>query len=103
MTSYRLLPGADGSEQPSYYSNRLYREEKYAVERLKTLGRPLPGGTGCAKSSTRERVAMLRARDRSVMLAVPAAWAGQRMGELIGVAAKTKTVHRSLQFQGRKL
>jgi len=59
----------------------------------------LTGGPGCGKTTTtRVLVALLRAMGRSVLLAAPTGRAAQRMGEVIGVDAKT--IHRLLEFQG---
>jgi exodeoxyribonuclease V alpha subunit len=59
----------------------------------------LTGGPGCGKTTTtRMLVALLRQVGRSVMLAAPTGRAAQRMGEVIGVEAKT--IHRLLEFQG---
>ncbi len=59
----------------------------------------LTGGPGCGKTTTtRVLVDLLRALGRSVLLAAPTGRAAQRMGEVIGVEAKT--IHRLLEFQG---
>jgi exodeoxyribonuclease V alpha subunit len=59
----------------------------------------LTGGPGCGKTTTtRVLVSLLRAMGRSVLLAAPTGRAAQRMGEVIGVEAKT--IHRLLEFQG---
>ena len=59
----------------------------------------LTGGPGCGKTTTtRVLVALLRAMGRSVLLAAPTGRAAQRMGEVIGMEART--VHRLLEFQG---
>ncbi len=59
----------------------------------------LTGGPGCGKTTTtRMLVELFRAMGRSVMLAAPTGRAAQRMGEVIGVEAKT--IHRLLEFQG---
>ncbi len=59
----------------------------------------LTGGPGCGKTTTtRVLVALLRAMGRSVLLAAPTGRAAQRMGEVIGMEAKT--IHRLLEFQG---
>ena len=59
----------------------------------------LTGGPGCGKTTTtRMLVGLLNAMGRSVLLAAPTGRAAQRMGEVIGVEAKT--IHRLLEFQG---
>jgi len=59
----------------------------------------LTGGPGCGKTTTtRMLVAFLKVLGRSVMLAAPTGRAAQRMGEVIGLEAKT--LHRLLEFQG---
>ncbi len=59
----------------------------------------LTGGPGCGKTTTtRVVVALLHAMGRSVQLAAPTGRAAQRMGEVIGLEAKT--IHRLLEYQG---
>ncbi|WYD81118.1 MAG: AAA family ATPase [Candidatus Electrothrix gigas] len=59
----------------------------------------LTGGPGCGKTTTTKvLVDLLRAMGRSVLLAAPTGRAAQRMGEVIGMEAKT--IHRLLEFQG---
>jgi exodeoxyribonuclease V alpha subunit len=59
----------------------------------------LTGGPGCGKTTTTKvLVALLQAMGCSVMLAAPTGRAAQRMGEVIGMEAKT--IHRLLEFQG---
>ncbi|MCI5157875.1 MAG: recombinase RecD, partial [Candidatus Electrothrix sp. AUS1_2] len=59
----------------------------------------LTGGPGCGKTTTTKVLAaLLRAMGRSVLLAAPTGRAAQRMGEVIGMEAKT--IHRLLEFQG---
>jgi len=59
----------------------------------------LTGGPGCGKTTTtRVVVALLRAMHQRVMLTAPTGRAAQRMGEVIGLEAKT--IHRLLEFQG---
>ncbi|PIE60637.1 MAG: recombinase RecD, partial [Desulfobulbus propionicus] len=59
----------------------------------------LTGGPGCGKTTTtRMVVALLRAMGDTVLLTAPTGRAAQRMGEVIGVEAKT--IHRLLEFQG---
>ncbi len=59
----------------------------------------LTGGPGCGKTTTvRVLVALLRAMGRSVILAAPTGRAAQRMGEVIGLEART--IHRLLEFKG---
>ena len=59
----------------------------------------LTGGPGCGKTTTtRVIVALLRAMHQRVMLTAPTGRAAQRMGEVIGMEAKT--IHRLLEFQG---
>ncbi len=59
----------------------------------------LTGGPGCGKTTTTKViVALLQAMNRSVLLTAPTGRAAQRMGEVIGIPAKT--IHRLLEFQG---
>jgi exodeoxyribonuclease V alpha subunit len=59
----------------------------------------LTGGPGCGKTTTTKViVALLQAMHRSVLLTAPTGRAAQRMGEVIGLPAKT--IHRLLEFQG---
>lgn len=59
----------------------------------------LTGGPGCGKTTTtRVLVALLLAMHQRVTLAAPTGRAAQRMGEVIGLEAKT--IHRLLEFQG---
>ena len=59
----------------------------------------LTGGPGCGKTTTtRVIVALLRAMHQRVALTAPTGRAAQRMGEVIGLEAKT--IHRLLEFQG---
>lgn len=59
----------------------------------------LTGGPGCGKTTTtRVIVALLQAMRLSVLLTAPTGRAAQRMGEVIGMEAKT--IHRLLEFQG---
>lgn len=59
----------------------------------------LTGGPGCGKTTTTKvLVALLTAMGREVTLAAPTGRAAQRMGEVIGLPAKT--IHRLLEFQG---
>ncbi len=59
----------------------------------------LTGGPGCGKTTTtRVIVALLQAMQVSVALTAPTGRAAQRMGEVIGLEAKT--IHRLLEFQG---
>ncbi len=59
----------------------------------------LTGGPGCGKTTTtRVIVALLQAMNLSVILTAPTGRAAQRMGEVIGLPAKT--IHRLLEFQG---
>jgi len=59
----------------------------------------LTGGPGCGKTTTTNViVALLKAMGNSVLLTAPTGRAAQRMGEVVGVEAKT--VHRLLEFQG---
>ena len=59
----------------------------------------LTGGPGCGKTTTtRVIVALLKAMHQRVMLTAPTGRAAQRMGEVIGLEAKT--IHRLLEFQG---
>ncbi|WP_457574636.1 SF1B family DNA helicase RecD2 [Desulfolithobacter sp.] len=59
----------------------------------------LTGGPGCGKTTTtRTLVELLGFLGRRVMLAAPTGRAAQRMGEVIGLEAKT--IHRLLEFQG---
>ena len=59
----------------------------------------LTGGPGCGKTTTtRVIVALLKAMHQRVALTAPTGRAAQRMGEVIGLEAKT--IHRLLEFQG---
>ncbi len=59
----------------------------------------LTGGPGCGKTTTiKTLVSLLRAMGRSIMLAAPTGRAAQRMGEVIGMEART--IHRLLEYQG---
>lgn len=59
----------------------------------------LTGGPGCGKTTTtRVIVELLTAMGKKVLLAAPTGRAAQRMGEVIGIPAKT--IHRLLEFQG---
>ncbi|MBV5316504.1 MAG: AAA family ATPase [Desulfobulbaceae bacterium] len=59
----------------------------------------LTGGPGCGKTTTTKViVALLEALNLSVLLTAPTGRAAQRMGEVIGLPAKT--IHRLLEFQG---
>lgn len=59
----------------------------------------LTGGPGCGKTTTTKViVALLQALHLRVTLAAPTGRAAQRMGEVIGLEAKT--IHRLLEFQG---
>ena len=59
----------------------------------------LTGGPGCGKTtSTKVIVALLQSMNLSVLLTAPTGRAAQRMGEVIGIPAKT--IHRLLEFQG---
>jgi exodeoxyribonuclease V alpha subunit len=81
-------------------SLRLSNEQAAAVQSIAGCQCSiLTGGPGCGKTTTtRLLVELFRAMGRSVMLAAPTGRAAQRMGEVIGVAAKT--IHRLLEFQG---
>ncbi len=60
----------------------------------------LTGGPGCGKTTTtRTLVALLNAMGRSVLLAAPTGRAAQRMGEVVGLEART--IHRLLEWQGK--
>ncbi|WP_456384654.1 SF1B family DNA helicase RecD2 [Desulfolithobacter sp.] len=59
----------------------------------------LTGGPGCGKTTTtRTLVELCRFLGRRVMLAAPTGRAAQRMGEVIGMEAKT--IHRLLEYHG---
>ncbi|WP_448873361.1 SF1B family DNA helicase RecD2 [Desulfobulbus propionicus] len=59
----------------------------------------LTGGPGCGKTTTtRVVVALLRVMRQRVALAAPTGRAAQRMGEVIGLEART--IHRLLEYQG---
>ena len=59
----------------------------------------LTGGPGCGKTTTTKViVALLQSLNLSVLLTAPTGRAAQRMGEVIGLPAKT--IHRLLEFQG---
>ncbi len=61
----------------------------------------LTGGPGCGKTTTlKVLVAILMALGNKVLLAAPTGRAAQRMGEVIGLEAKT--IHRLLEFQGTR-
>lgn len=58
----------------------------------------LTGGPGCGKTTiTRVIVRFLESMDKKVLLAAPTGRAAQRMGEVIGLQAKT--LHRLLEWQ----
>lgn len=59
----------------------------------------LTGGPGCGKTTTTTAIVdVLTAMGKTVLLAAPTGRAAQRMGEVIGIPAKT--IHRLLEFQG---
>ncbi|MBM9535820.1 AAA family ATPase [Desulfobulbus alkaliphilus] len=59
----------------------------------------LTGGPGCGKTTTTKViVALMKTLRLSVLLTAPTGRAAQRMGEVIGMEAKT--IHRLLEFQG---
>ncbi|MGE4560466.1 MAG: AAA family ATPase [Desulfobulbus sp.] len=59
----------------------------------------LTGGPGCGKTTaTKVIVALLQAMHLRVALTAPTGRAAQRMGEVIGLEAKT--IHRLLEYQG---
>ncbi len=59
----------------------------------------ITGGPGCGKTTTTKViVALLQSMNLSVLLTAPTGRAAQRMGEVIGLPAKT--IHRLLEFQG---
>ena len=59
----------------------------------------LTGGPGCGKTTTTKTlVSLLQAMGLTVTLAAPTGRAAQRMGEVIGIEAKT--IHRLLEYQG---
>jgi len=59
----------------------------------------LTGGPGCGKTTTTKViVTLLQAMGQHVTLTAPTGRAAQRMGEVIGMEAKT--IHRLLEFQG---
>lgn len=59
----------------------------------------LTGGPGCGKTTTTKTlVRLLQAMGLDVVLAAPTGRAAQRMGEVIGVEART--IHRLLEYQG---
>ncbi len=78
----------------------LSREQRDAVAAIAGQScSVLTGGPGCGKTTTiRALVALLAAMGRSIMLAAPTGRAAQRMGEVIGMEART--IHRLLEFQG---
>ncbi|MFN8369599.1 MAG: AAA family ATPase [Bacteriovoracaceae bacterium] len=57
----------------------------------------LTGGPGCGKTTTTKiLVKLIQAMGKNIILAAPTGRAAQRMGEVIGVEAKT--IHRLLEF-----
>jgi exodeoxyribonuclease V alpha subunit len=80
---------------------KLSREQAAAVRSIAACRCSiLTGGPGCGKTTTtRVLVALLHGMGSSILLAAPTGRAAQRMGEVIGVEAKT--IHRLLEYQGR--
>jgi exodeoxyribonuclease V alpha subunit len=61
----------------------------------------LTGGPGCGKTTTTNVIAhLLMAMKKKIILAAPTGRAAQRMGEVIGIEAKT--IHRLLSFSPEK-
>ncbi|PIE58369.1 MAG: recombinase RecD [Desulfobulbus propionicus] len=81
---------------------QLSREQQEAVCAIVNQGFSiLTGGPGCGKTTTTKvLVALLQAMNLKVLLAAPTGRAAQRMGEVIGMEAKT--IHRLLEFQGTR-
>jgi exodeoxyribonuclease V alpha subunit len=77
----------------------LSREQESAVRGIASCGCAiLTGGPGCGKTTTTNTlVKLLLAMGKEVVLAAPTGRAAQRMGEVIGLEAKT--IHRLLEFQ----
>ncbi len=77
----------------------LSKEQEGAVTGIVSCGCAiLTGGPGCGKTTTTDTlVKLFLAMGKSVVLAAPTGRAAQRMGEVIGLEAKT--IHRLLEFQ----
>ena len=78
---------------------QLTQEQINAVKGLVRLGVGiLTGGPGCGKTTTTKTLVQLfLAMGKKVTLCAPTGRAAQRMGEVIGIEAKT--IHRLLEFQ----
>lgn len=87
----------------SAYNNKqefsLSSEQEDAVKKLVVHGCGiLTGGPGCGKTTTTKTlVNLFLAMGKTVLLAAPTGRAAQRMGEVVGLEAKT--IHRLLGFQ----
>ncbi|MEN8189975.1 MAG: AAA family ATPase [Thermodesulfobacteriota bacterium] len=79
---------------------QLSDEQRNSVAAIVSCGCSiLTGGPGCGKTTaTKTLVQLLQAMGNKVVLAAPTGRAAQRMGEVIGLEAKT--IHRLLEFQG---
>lgn len=77
----------------------LSEEQSLAVKGMVKCGLSiLSGGPGCGKTTTTQTLVQLFiAMGKKVLLAAPTGRAAQRMGEVVGLEAKT--IHRLLEFQ----
>lgn len=80
-------------------SVQLSHEQTQAVKGIVSCGLSiLTGGPGCGKTTTTlTLVQLFLAMGKSVLLAAPTGRAAQRLGEVVGLEAKT--IHRLLEFQ----
>ncbi|MDC0253765.1 AAA family ATPase [Bacteriovoracales bacterium] len=86
----------------SYQQFSLSEEQEESVYGV--IQRPfsiLTGGPGCGKTTTTNVIVhLLMAMNKKIILAAPTGRAAQRMGEVIGIEAKT--IHRLLAFSPEK-
>ncbi len=78
---------------------QLSPDQQAAVEGIVACGCSiLTGGPGCGKTTTtRTLVALIQSMGERIFLAAPTGRAAQRMGEVIGLEART--IHRLLEYQ----
>ena len=78
---------------------QLSPDQQAAVEGIVACGCSiLTGGPGCGKTTTtRTLVALIQSMGERIFLAAPTGRAAQRMGEVIGL--KARTIHRLLEYQ----